>query len=124
MAVLLSLKDLKEFKKEHKTSIIGVTFSCWDLLHAGHNIFLDDERVPNNVTWIKLPSVDFVVLKSYNEIVLCPTTYENVIEYKRIIIICSDNRRSFFLFYPNKVVISTRTVAPFFIKNVVEFICK
>lgn len=24
------------------------------------------------------------VLKSYNEIVLCPTTYENVIEYKRI----------------------------------------
>lgn len=24
------------------------------------------------------------VLKNYNEIVLCPTTYENVIEYKRI----------------------------------------
>ena len=24
------------------------------------------------------------VLKSYNEIALCPTTYENVIEYKRI----------------------------------------
>ena len=34
-----------------------------------YNIFLDDERVPNNVTWIKLPSVDFVVLKSYNEFV-------------------------------------------------------
>ena len=25
-----------------------------------------------------------IVLKKYNEIVLCPTTYENVIEYKRI----------------------------------------
>lgn len=24
------------------------------------------------------------VLKQYNEIVLCPTTYENVLEYKRI----------------------------------------
>ena len=24
------------------------------------------------------------VLKTYNEITLCPTTYENVIEYKRI----------------------------------------
>ena len=24
------------------------------------------------------------ILKQYNEIVLCPTTYENVLEYKRI----------------------------------------
>ena len=41
MAILI--KDLEKFRLEHK-NIIGTTFSCWDLLHCGHNIFLNDSK--------------------------------------------------------------------------------
>ena len=30
-----------------KEKIIGTTFSCWDLLHSGHNIFLEDLDIEN-----------------------------------------------------------------------------
>lgn len=36
------ITDLVKFKAENSNLIIGTTFSCWDLLHAGHNIFLED----------------------------------------------------------------------------------
>ena len=33
---------LSVFRRENSDKTIGVTYSCWDLLHAGHNIFLAD----------------------------------------------------------------------------------
>lgn len=47
MAIKLSISDteqqlLRDFRQENKDKKIGVTYSCWDLLHAGHNIFLED----------------------------------------------------------------------------------
>ena len=38
------IKDLNLFKIKYKNKIIGTTFSCWDLLHCGHNIFLEDSK--------------------------------------------------------------------------------
>ena len=35
-------EDLRTFRNEHANLKIGCTFSCWDLLHAGHNLFLKD----------------------------------------------------------------------------------
>ena len=39
------IASLEQFRKDNSDKKIGVTFSCWDLLHAGHNIFLDDNFV-------------------------------------------------------------------------------
>ena len=39
MALITSLIDFRQKYCQYK---IGVTFSCWDLLHAGHNLFLED----------------------------------------------------------------------------------
>ncbi len=36
------ITDLEKFRLENSNKKIGCTFSCWDLLHAGHNIFLED----------------------------------------------------------------------------------
>lgn len=33
------------------------------------NIFLDDERFPKNVTWVKLPLVEWVIVRSYNSFI-------------------------------------------------------
>ena len=44
MAVQIYLKDLALFRKNHTSKDIGVTFSCWDLLHAGHQLFLADSK--------------------------------------------------------------------------------
>jgi len=33
------------------------------------NIFLDDERIPADVTWIKLEDVDWVIIRSYEDFV-------------------------------------------------------
>jgi len=41
MAFITSLADLR---LKYPNSKIGVTFSCWDLLHAGHNLFLQDSK--------------------------------------------------------------------------------
>jgi glycerol-3-phosphate cytidylyltransferase len=38
------IKDLNLFRLNFKDKIIGTTFSCWDLLHSGHNIFLEDSK--------------------------------------------------------------------------------
>ena len=38
------IASLEQFRKDNSDKKIGVTFSCWDLLHAGHNIFLDDSK--------------------------------------------------------------------------------
>jgi glycerol-3-phosphate cytidylyltransferase len=38
------IENLKQFKEDNINKLIGVTFSCWDLLHAGHNIFLSDSK--------------------------------------------------------------------------------
>lgn len=32
-------------------------------------LFLDDERIPDNVTWIELPKVDWIIVKNYNQFV-------------------------------------------------------
>ena len=42
MATLIT--NLKEFKNLHSKKTIGTTFSCWDLLHCGHNLFLEDSK--------------------------------------------------------------------------------
>jgi hypothetical protein len=34
-----------------------------------YNLFLDDERNPGDVTWIRLPSVEWVIVRSYEEAV-------------------------------------------------------
>ena len=44
MAVQIDLKDLALFRNNHPSKDIGVTFSCWDLLHAGHQLFLADSK--------------------------------------------------------------------------------
>ena len=41
MALITSLVELR---LKYPDSKIGVTFSCWDLLHAGHNLFLEDSK--------------------------------------------------------------------------------
>jgi glycerol-3-phosphate cytidylyltransferase len=39
---MAKIVNLEEFRKNNSDKNIGVTFSCWDLLHAGHNLFLED----------------------------------------------------------------------------------
>ncbi|HOS16038.1 MAG TPA: ATP-binding protein [Bacteroidales bacterium] len=36
-----------------------------------YNLFLDDIRIPNDITWVKLPSVSWTIVRSYNEFVEC-----------------------------------------------------
>jgi len=40
--IINEIVDLEQFRHDNVNKLIGVTFSCWDLLHAGHNIFLQD----------------------------------------------------------------------------------
>jgi glycerol-3-phosphate cytidylyltransferase len=40
----LRIDNLQQFRKNNRNKKIGVTFSCWDLLHAGHNLFLADSK--------------------------------------------------------------------------------
>ena len=44
MAVKIDINDLSKFRNNNCNKFIGVTFSCWDLLHAGHHLFLADSR--------------------------------------------------------------------------------
>ena len=39
---MAKIVDLEDFRNKNADKNIGVTFSCWDLLHAGHNLFLED----------------------------------------------------------------------------------
>ena len=34
-----------------------------------YNLFLDDERVPKNVTWVDLPLVNWIIVRNYNEFI-------------------------------------------------------
>lgn len=36
-----------------------------------YHLFLDDERKPNQVTWVKLPLVSWTIVRNYNEFVQC-----------------------------------------------------
>lgn len=38
----LKISNLIEFHQSLLNKKIGATFSCWDLFHSGHNIFLED----------------------------------------------------------------------------------
>ena len=61
MAVLLDLKELNTFRIENINKKIGVTFSCWDLLHAGHNMFLSDSKTKCDILCVGLqtdPTID------------------------------------------------------------------
>ncbi len=53
--------NLAEFRELNKNKIIGTTFSCWDLLHAGHNIFLKDAKSNCDILCVGLqtdPTID------------------------------------------------------------------
>jgi glycerol-3-phosphate cytidylyltransferase len=61
MAQLIDIHKLIEFRNNNKDKNIGVTFSCWDLLHAGHNIFLDDSKNKCDILCVGLqtdPTID------------------------------------------------------------------
>jgi hypothetical protein len=34
-----------------------------------YNLFLDDARLPDEVTWVRLPDVDWVIVRTYDEFV-------------------------------------------------------
>lgn len=34
-----------------------------------YNLFLDDERFPKNVTWMELPSVEWIIVRNYQRFV-------------------------------------------------------
>ena len=58
MALITSLVELRQ---KYLDSKIGVTFSCWDLLHAGHNLFLEDSKNQCDILCIGLqtdPTLD------------------------------------------------------------------
>jgi glycerol-3-phosphate cytidylyltransferase len=53
--------DLEKFRVDNKDKIIGCTFSCWDLLHAGHNLFLKDAKSQCDILCVGLqtdPTID------------------------------------------------------------------
>ena len=50
---------------DHKTNQLSTKYA----------LFLDDERIPSNVTWVKLPLVEWVVVRNYNEFCECITRY-------------------------------------------------
>jgi glycerol-3-phosphate cytidylyltransferase len=61
MAELIEINNLTHFREVFKTKKIGVTFSCWDLLHAGHHIFLADAKKNCDILIVGLqtdPTID------------------------------------------------------------------
>ena len=55
------VSDLVQFRNNFINKKIGVTFSCWDLLHAGHNIFLADSKNQCDILCVGLqtdPTID------------------------------------------------------------------
>jgi len=61
MAVKLDVNDLSRFRTINSEQKIGVTFSCWDLLHAGHHLFLTDSRNKCDILCVGLqtdPTID------------------------------------------------------------------
>lgn len=61
MAEFIDINNLENFRKVFKTKKIGTTFSCWDLLHAGHHIFLEDAKKNCDILIVGLqldPTID------------------------------------------------------------------
>lgn len=58
---MAKIEKLEEFRYNNSNVNIGVTFSCWDLLHAGHNLFLKDCREKCDILCVGLqtdPTID------------------------------------------------------------------
>jgi glycerol-3-phosphate cytidylyltransferase len=61
MSVKIDVKDLSKFRNTNLNKNIGVTFSCWDLLHAGHQLFLGDSKNNCDILCVGLqtdPTID------------------------------------------------------------------
>jgi glycerol-3-phosphate cytidylyltransferase len=61
MAVKIEINELSIFRNTFLSKNIGTTFSCWDLLHAGHQLFLADSRNNCNILVVGLqtdPTLD------------------------------------------------------------------
>ncbi len=61
MAEFVSIDNLNDFRKKNFNKKIGVTFSCWDLLHAGHYLFLEDSKKQSDILIVGLqtdPTID------------------------------------------------------------------
>jgi glycerol-3-phosphate cytidylyltransferase len=61
MAEIIDIKNLSNFREVFKNKKIGATFSCWDLLHAGHHIFLEDAKKNCDILIVGLqtdPTID------------------------------------------------------------------
>jgi len=57
----ICITDLVTFRNNNLDKKIGSTFSCWDLLHAGHNIFLKDCKSKCDILCVGLqtdPTID------------------------------------------------------------------
>ncbi len=55
------IENLEEFRRINADKNIGVTFSCWDLLHAGHLLFLEDCKSQCDILCVGLqtdPTID------------------------------------------------------------------
>jgi bifunctional ADP-heptose synthase (sugar kinase/adenylyltransferase) len=59
MSELIDIKNLTHFREVFRKKKIGATFSCWDLLHAGHHIFLEDikKQIDNELKQLKQDKV-------------------------------------------------------------------
>jgi glycerol-3-phosphate cytidylyltransferase len=61
MSVKIEVSDLSKFRNINADKKIGVTFSCWDLLHAGHHLFLADSKNNCDILCVGLqtdPTID------------------------------------------------------------------
>ena len=61
MAVKISINELVFFKNKNSNKNIGVYFSCWDLLHTGYHIFLEDSKNNCDILCVGLqtdPTID------------------------------------------------------------------
>ena len=45
-------------------------------MNKQYNLFLDDVRMPKDVTWIELPLLEWVIVRNYKEFIDCITKYK------------------------------------------------
>lgn len=61
MSTFIKNNELSTIVTLHSNKSIGVTFSCWDLLHAGHQLFLEDSKSKCDILCVGLqtdPTID------------------------------------------------------------------
>jgi glycerol-3-phosphate cytidylyltransferase len=61
MSVKIDINELSNFRNTNISKKLGVTFSCWDLLHAGHQLFLADSKNNCDILCVGLqtdPTID------------------------------------------------------------------